>query len=83
MLDPRFMERDYVVNSPHLRFYAGTPLRTRRGYNIGSLGVVDSKDARDAASGDDRGTKGAEEKSKDGGVSRAFCCWEALRALDG
>lgn len=42
-LDPRFMERDYVVNSPHLRFYAGTPLRTRRGYNIGSLCVVDSK----------------------------------------
>jgi signal transduction histidine kinase len=41
-LDPRFKTRDYVVNYPHLRFYAGTPLRTKRGYNIGSVCVVDS-----------------------------------------
>lgn len=41
-LDPRFQTRDYVLNYPHLRFYAGTPLRTKRGYNIGSICVVDS-----------------------------------------
>ena len=41
-LDPRFREHDYVVNYPRLRFYAATPLRTKRGYNIGSLCVVDS-----------------------------------------
>lgn len=40
--DPRFKDRDYVLNYPKLRFYAGTPLRTKRGYNIGSLCVVDS-----------------------------------------
>lgn len=41
-LDPRFQNRDYVLNYPHLKFYAGTPLRTKRGYNIGSLCVVDA-----------------------------------------
>lgn len=42
-IDPRFQNRDYVCNFPYLRFYAGTPLRTKRGYNIGSLCVMDSK----------------------------------------
>jgi signal transduction histidine kinase len=41
-LDPRFQNCDYVLNYPHLKFYAGTPLRTKRGYNIGSICVVDS-----------------------------------------
>ncbi|KAF7985972.1 hypothetical protein HWV62_43938 [Athelia sp. TMB] len=42
-LDPRFKDRDYVENFPRLRFYAATPLRTPRGYNIGSLCILDSK----------------------------------------
>lgn len=41
-LDPRFQNRDFVLNYPRLKFYAATPLRTKRGYNIGSLCVYDS-----------------------------------------
>lgn len=40
--DPRFSERPYVLEFPHLRYYAGTPIRTKDGYNIGSLCVLDS-----------------------------------------
>ena len=43
MLDPRFMENPYVVSKPGVRFYAGVPLQTRDGYNIGSLCIVDGK----------------------------------------
>jgi hypothetical protein len=39
--DPRFNTRQYVVNAPHLRFYAGVPLRTRRGIAIGAFSVSD------------------------------------------
>ena len=43
MLDPRFKDRDYVEKFSHLRFYAATPLRTPRCYNIGFLCILDSK----------------------------------------
>ncbi|KAL4880260.1 hypothetical protein BJY04DRAFT_191501 [Aspergillus karnatakaensis] len=36
-----FNKRQYVVNAPHLRFYAGVPIRSRRGIAIGAFSVSD------------------------------------------
>jgi PAS domain S-box-containing protein len=41
--DPRFAENPYVLGNPNVRFYAGYPLKSREGYGIGSLCVVDLK----------------------------------------
>ncbi|KAI9672393.1 MAG: hypothetical protein M1817_003415 [Caeruleum heppii] len=41
--DDRFRDRPYVAGAPFLRFYAGTPITTKRGINIGSLCVVDDQ----------------------------------------
>lgn len=38
--DPRFAENPYVVGDPHIRSYAGVPLRTGDGHNIGSVCVI-------------------------------------------
>jgi diguanylate cyclase (GGDEF)-like protein len=35
--DPRFASNPLVTGAPHLRFYAGIPLRTSEGQNIGTL----------------------------------------------
>jgi signal transduction histidine kinase len=39
--DPRFAQLPFVKGGPQFRFYAGTPLTTKRGINIGSLCVMD------------------------------------------
>ncbi|KIK62531.1 hypothetical protein GYMLUDRAFT_41990 [Collybiopsis luxurians FD-317 M1] len=39
--DWRFANNPHVVGAPHLRFYAGAPLRTQDGHNVGSLAVID------------------------------------------
>lgn len=39
--DDRFNRRQYVVNAPRLRFFAGVPLRSRRGIVIGAFSVSD------------------------------------------
>jgi PAS domain S-box-containing protein len=41
--DPRFATNPYVLGAPNVRFYAGYPLRSREGYGIGSICVVDTK----------------------------------------
>ncbi|KAL9015446.1 MAG: hypothetical protein Q9185_007154 [Variospora sp. 1 TL-2023] len=41
--DDRFNTLPFVTGPPKFRFYAGTPLTTKRGVNIGSLFVLDDK----------------------------------------
>ena len=40
-IDERFNQLPFVTGPPHFRFYAGTPLTTRAGVNIGSLFILD------------------------------------------
>lgn len=39
--DDRYADLPFVANDPHFRFYAGTPLTTENGINIGVLFVLD------------------------------------------
>lgn len=41
--DPRFADNPFVIGLPFLRFYAGTPIRSRDGHVLGTLAVVDFK----------------------------------------
>ncbi|KAI4122916.1 MAG: hypothetical protein LQ338_005549 [Usnochroma carphineum] len=41
--DERFNQLPFVTGPPHFRFYAGTPLTTRNGINVGSLFIIDDK----------------------------------------
>jgi len=39
--DERFKDKDYVAGRPNLMYYFGVPLKTDRGYHIGTLCVMD------------------------------------------
>ncbi|MEW5859864.1 MAG: GAF domain-containing protein, partial [Cyanobacteriota bacterium] len=41
--DPRFACQPFAISEPGIRFYAGAPLITHDGFNLGTLCLVDSK----------------------------------------
>lgn len=41
--DPRFSANPVVTDEPHIRFYAGAPLRVANGQPVGTLCIVDTK----------------------------------------
>ncbi len=42
-LDPRFVNSPLVQGDPQVRSYAGVPLRTAEGYNVGALCAIDTR----------------------------------------
>jgi diguanylate cyclase (GGDEF)-like protein len=41
--DARFAENPLVTGDPHIRFYAGAPMRNKAGARLGTICVIDSK----------------------------------------
>jgi len=45
--DPRFADHPMVTGSPHVRFYAGYPVRSQEGHALGALCLVDIRPRND------------------------------------
>ncbi|USX16602.1 sensor domain-containing diguanylate cyclase [Oxalobacteraceae bacterium OTU3CAMAD1] len=43
LADPRFTDNPLVTGAPHIRFYAGCPLRSAGGFKIGTLCIIDAE----------------------------------------
>ena len=44
--DPRFADNPLVTGAPHVRFYAGEPLRSDQGFVLGTLCLIDTAPRR-------------------------------------
>lgn len=43
LADPLFQGNSLVIGAPHVRFYAGSPIRSSSGHPIGALCVLDTQ----------------------------------------